>query len=675
MLDRLSIATKLNLVLLLAIALVFGLAGIVISSFLDKRAEDRWVQNLQQISQQATDMTDAYAATLEKYAQTVGRAFAEDFIGNVRLDPDRLITSGTNTIPVLIYDGEPLNNNFTQVDKFTDTTKAVATIFIRKGNDFIRATTSLKKENGERAIGTALDQQHPAYKALMASSSYTGRATLFSNDYMTHYEPLKDGTGNTVGAVFIGINFTEGMKSLKQKIQSVQVGTAGYIFVATTTGSNAGYAIIHPGQEGKNLFDVKGPSGQPPAIKAVLEKKQGALAYDYLDSTGKIRTSLAFVQTFEPWNWTIVAVLNRSDIAAETGTINILLTLTGLVVVIALAICVFMSTRTWVSLPLQQAINVLHEVAEGELNVHIEHDGQDEVGQLFAATKQMCANLRAMVGDINTSIDGLSNEAHELSVASDHSTRIASDQNSAAAAMAAALQQIASSVQQVSQHARETKEVAGRFGTISDNGVTTVGQTISSMNEIAVTVREVSEALALLEAQSEQISSIVSVIQEIANQTNLLALNAAIEAARAGESGRGFAVVADEVRKLAERTASSTQEISATVVAIQDRSRNAVEQMNSGLGKVEGGVTLANEAGNRIAEIRQNTSLVEDSIVAISQAIDEQSAANQEVVNSVEKVAEQAELNHRQAESTSSTADNLTKMAGHLRDSVSRFRC
>ncbi|GHU07649.1 methyl-accepting chemotaxis protein [Betaproteobacteria bacterium] len=675
MLDRLSISAKLNLVLLLAITLVFGLAGVVISKFLDKRAEERWIHNLQQISQQATDMTAAYASTLEKYAQTVGKEFAYSFTGNVRLDPDHLIPSGTSTIPALLYNGEPLNNNFTEVDRFTSTTQAVATIFIRKGNDLIRAATSLKKENGERAIGTALDQQHPAYKALMMSSNYTGRASLFGSDYMTHYEPLKDRSGNMVGAVFIGINFTEGLQSLKQKIQSVQVGTSGYIFVATTTGNNAGYAVIHPTAEGKNLFDLQGIQGQPPAIKEILEKKQGALAYDYPDSAGKVRASLAFVQAFEPWNWTIVAVLNRSDIAAETSTIHILLLFTGLVVVIALAVCVFMSTRTWVSLPLNQVIDVIHEVAAGELNVRIEHDGQDEVGQLFAATKQMCANLRSMVGEINTSIDGLSNEAHELSVASDHTTRIASEQSIAATAMAAALQQIASSVQQVSHHAHETKEVTGRFGTISDTGVTTVGQTINSMNEIAVTVREVSAALALLEEQSEQISSIVGVIHEIANQTNLLALNAAIEAARAGESGRGFAVVADEVRKLAERTASSTQEISATVIAIQERSRNAVTQMNNGLGKVEGGVALANEAGNRIAEIRQNTSLVEESIVAISQAIDEQSAANQEVVNSVEKVAEQAELSHRQAENTSSTADKLTKMAEHLRESISRFRC
>jgi methyl-accepting chemotaxis protein len=669
----LSIAAKLNLVLLLAIVLVFGLAGIVISNFLDKRAEERWTHNLQQTSQQVLYMTEAYSSALEKYAATVGVEFADDFMGNVRLESGNLITSGTSAVPALIYEGAPLNNNFTKVDKLTATTQAVATIFIRKGEEFIRATTSLKKENGERAIGTALDPQHPAYKAIMSGSSYTGRAILFGNDYMTHYEPLKDNAGRMVGAIFIGIDFTEGLKSLKRKIQSVQVGTSGYVYVVLKSGKDAGKAVIHPTREGSSLLDIKDAQGRP-VIKDILDKDEGILDYIYPNSSGKDTSHLGAAISFEPWNWLIVTVLDKSDIDAETRTIHILLLITGLVVVISLAVSVVMSTRRWVSLPLRQAANVIQEVAGGALNVQIENQSHDEVGELFAATKTMCTNLRNIVRDINVSIDGLSKEAQELSVTSGQSTRIASDQNESATAMAAALQQIAASTEQVSEHARETKEVAGRFGTISDNGVRTVGQTISSINEIATTVRDVSEALTLLEEQSEQISSIVGVIQEIANQTNLLALNAAIEAARAGETGRGFAVVADEVRKLAERTASSTHEINTTVVAIQERSRNTVAQMHAGLSKVESGVTQANDAGNSIAEIRKNTSLVEESITAISLAIDEQSVANQGVVSGVEKIAEQAELNHRQTENTSSTADSLQKMAGQLRECISRFR-
>ncbi|GHU15561.1 hypothetical protein FACS189441_7410 [Betaproteobacteria bacterium] len=135
MFNRLTIAAKLNLVLLIAIALVFGLAGIVISSFLDTRAEERWVQTLQQISQQTEDMTEAYGVTLEQYAETVGREFAAEFNGNIRLDSATLMISGANSIPALIYEGAPLNNNFRKVDRFTATTQAVATIFIRKGND------------------------------------------------------------------------------------------------------------------------------------------------------------------------------------------------------------------------------------------------------------------------------------------------------------------------------------------------------------------------------------------------------------------------------------------------------------------------------------------------------------------------------------------------------------
>jgi methyl-accepting chemotaxis protein len=287
----------------------------------------------------------------------------------------------------------------------------------------------------------------------------------------------------------------------------------------------------------------------------------------------------------------------------------------------------------------------------------------------------MCADLRAVIGEINGDVRQLSTDAHVLADTSRQTTKIADEQNASATAMAAALQQIASSIEQVSEHARSTKEMMEKFGVISDTSVQTVTRTIESMNEIAVVMTHVSETVTLLRQQSEQISSVVNIIQEIAEQTNLLALNAAIEAARAGEQGRGFAVVADEVRKLAERTAISTKEIGNTIKAIQERAQGANEEMKNELSKVAAGVELANEAGKRIAEIRQNASQVEEAITGISVAIDEQSTANHQVANGVEKIAQQAEQNLIQARSTSTTAEELQKMASHLHSGMTRFQC
>jgi methyl-accepting chemotaxis protein-2 (aspartate sensor receptor) len=676
-LSRLPIALRLNLALLLAVFVVFTIAGIAINHFVTRSSQTRWEENLRAFDDQVVKMIEAYQPALEEHAEMVGLQFAETFRGQVALSGQQ-VASGELAAPVLLHGGVPVNNDFALVDRFTATTGAVATVFVRSGDDFIRVSTSLKKQDGDRAIGTRLDREHPAYAALLANKDFTGRAFLFGYDYMTHYVPLRDNAGRVIGSMFVGINFSEGMRALKEKIKASRFGQTGYAYVVEMGGQNAGVALVHPRREGENLAEIKDAAGRA-VVAEMLEKKEGLFRYEWPDGKGGFVPRLAVARAFDAWDWLIVASLDMSDIHAETRTTQALLVITGLAVVLVLGLCVFAATRAWVSRPLQRAIAITHAVARGELTIDIDDVGakgetQDEVSQLFAATQDMCQGLRQMIGDIHANIGVLSEEALALAAASEQASRGANSQNESATEMASALQQISGSIRQVAENAQETRSVANRFVEISDNGVATVGRAIDSINEIAVTVRDVSEAVTRLGEQSERISGIVDVIQEIANQTNLLALNAAIEAARAGESGRGFAVVADEVRKLAERTATSTKEISNTIREILERSRHAAGQMEDSLAKVENGVKLAHEAGDRIADIRRNTEHVEKAVAGISLAIEEQSTANHEVAANVEVIAMQAEQNLQQAQNTSKTAHEMERMSEQLRESVSRFR-
>ena len=170
-----------------------------------------------------------------------------------------------------------------------------------------------------------------------------------------------------------------------------------------------------------------------------------------------------------------------------------------------------------------------------------------------------------------------------------------------------------------------------------------------------------------------QIGEVTAVISAISDQTNLLALNAAIEAARAGETGRGFAVVADEVRKLAERTAKATDEITGMVAAIQKGTRLAVETMNEGVTRVEGGVELAGQAGASMEQIRAGATQVVDAVADISAALREQGAASNEIARSVEHIAQMAEQNSAAVRDTANTAQRLEGLAQHLRDEVAHF--
>src|SRR5690606_24001838 len=109
----------------------------------------------------------------------------------------------------LLLEGQSLNGDFTLVDEFRDLTAGTATIFVRSGDDFLRITTSVKQENGLRAIGTRLDRGHPAYALLLQGQRYVGRAALFGRQYMTQYTPVRDQAGEIIAVLYVGFDYTD----------------------------------------------------------------------------------------------------------------------------------------------------------------------------------------------------------------------------------------------------------------------------------------------------------------------------------------------------------------------------------------------------------------------------------------------------------------------------------
>jgi methyl-accepting chemotaxis protein len=216
--------------------------------------------------------------------------------------------------------------------------------------------------------------------------------------------------------------------------------------------------------------------------------------------------------------------------------------------------------------------------------------------------------------------------------------------------------------------------ISNKSGEHSTRGGEIIHKTTSEMAQIAETVRQTSHTIEELGQHSNQISSIVQVIKDVADQTNLLALNAAIEAARAGEQGRGFAVVADEVRKLAERTSKATDEISQMIGSIQSSAHAAVTGMGSTVRQVDGGVALARQAGDAINQIKEGSGQVVVVVNDISAALAEQSAASNDIAVHVEKVAQMSEENSAAASKSASEASQLEALADTMRASVSRFK-
>jgi methyl-accepting chemotaxis protein len=240
--------------------------------------------------------------------------------------------------------------------------------------------------------------------------------------------------------------------------------------------------------------------------------------------------------------------------------------------------------------------------------------------------------------------------------------------------MAASMEELSVSIDQMSAHATQSNQLAKQSGEASREGRDVTQSAAREMAAIAEGARQSATIVAELGNLSTEISGIVNVIKDIADQTNLLALNAAIEAARAGEQGRGFAVVADEVRKLAERTSSSTQQISDMISRIQNGTRRAVDAMQADVERANQGEQLAHRAGESISQIEQRATEVVDAVNEIQMALTEQSAAARDVAVKVEQIAQMTESNSSASSRTSYTASEVSNLAGRLNGLMAGFR-
>ncbi|GLR64160.1 methyl-accepting chemotaxis protein [Marinospirillum insulare] len=292
------------------------------------------------------------------------------------------------------------------------------------------------------------------------------------------------------------------------------------------------------------------------------------------------------------------------------------------------------------------------EIGSGNLVGPAPMGKADEIGGVFNAVQVMRNHLLEVAFQMSQSSRSLGLAATEMLSASQATAEGATSQSHSSASMAAALEELSTSVEQIGASATAAHTASNKAGEVAKRGAEAVYASSKEISAIAGVVNTSAAKLKDLEQLSDKIGEIVSTIREIAEQTNLLALNAAIEAARAGEHGRGFAVVADEVRNLAERTAQSTVEISDMVTQIQNRTEEAVTEMQASVLQVDEGVSKAEGAGQSVAAIETETSKVVQTTLDIQGTLQEQALAAKEVAESIEAIARLAESNAAQASQT-----------------------
>ncbi|MGD7340523.1 Cache 3/Cache 2 fusion domain-containing protein, partial [Ralstonia pseudosolanacearum] len=284
-----SLGSRLAVAGLAALVLVFGAFALAISQSSLRTLEDHAQSAMRDQEAAMRDMIALFDGTMRTEADRFLTAFADAAPGPYSVDPAQTVAVAGKPTPTFKSGDTVMNLDFAVPDKFfARTGGTIATVFARTGDDFVRVTTSLKKENGERAIGTRLDRAHPSYRALMAGESFRGLAWLFGVPYMSKYEPVRDAAGKVVGALYVGVDVRAELALLKDKIRSHGIGkTGGYFVIDGKAGADQGKVLIDrdPGREGKNLLDAKDADGLA-WVREMIERKDGILRHTLADTEG-----------------------------------------------------------------------------------------------------------------------------------------------------------------------------------------------------------------------------------------------------------------------------------------------------------------------------------------------------------------------------------------------------
>lgn len=298
----------------------------------------------------------------------------------------------------------------------------------------------------------------------------------------------------------------------------------------------------------------------------------------------------------------------------------------------------------------------------------------DTIGEIVDSFNKMAANLRLLIGQTIS----LSNKVHDGSariVDFMHDTISNLDQqHSKSDEIELAVSNLATTIGEIADHARDAANGARVAAQIAREGGTVVQQSVNGMRQIESSVNLAAASIQELNRHSENIGKTVILIKEISDQTNLLALNAAIEAARAGEQGRGFSVVADEVRKLAERAVNATNEISAMVVSIRQQTADVISHMNNSSNEVKRGVDNANLAGQSLEKIVESVAQVTTMVESVASTTARQNESVTRVENNIAEIAKLIDTNTEIIAKGETASKELDALSGDLNATVKVFK-
>ncbi|MDH5256657.1 MAG: HAMP domain-containing methyl-accepting chemotaxis protein [Gammaproteobacteria bacterium] len=435
---------------------------------------------------------------------------------------------------------------------------------------------------------------------------------------------------------------------------------SGYLEIVT----NPAHNLKHIETQLKSPVKILNNKGKALHIsKKWDDTAENTLAVDYTLKSEK-NEDLLKIQVIED-----ISIFN--DKFSNTRLISLVAFTTILVLGIIFSLFVF---SKFVFSPLKKLADSMKKSADGDLSSDIDTDGLTELKIIGTSLQSLVSSLHAQMSEVQKTATDLSSSSITLSRNTGETNDAIQKQLLETDQVAAAINEMTATVQEVSSHAEQASSAAKTANSETVRGQQVVDDTIRHINTLSSDIDNTSSVIENLKAESENIGSVMTVIQGIAEQTNLLALNAAIEAARAGEQGRGFAVVADEVRTLANRTQDATQNIQNIIEKVQNGASEAMQSMVESKDKSQSTVEQAAIAGESLKSITNAVNNILEMNVQIATAATEQTSVAEGISESIESINQVAQSTASGAGKIAGSGDEMATLSSNLQQLVSKFK-
>lgn len=541
------------------------------------------------------------------------------------------------SVPRVFLDGSPLQNH-SFVDQILGETGHVATVFVRTDSGFVRVSTSIKKEDGTRAVLSYIPLDAEVSRSLSSGTSFYGRAKILSDWYITAYEPIKDAKGRVLGALFFGSKDTT-YEKLRDQLREQRLLKSGYYFIL----SSKGVMLLHPVLEGKNVVGETALDGQK-IFQDMVNHKAGTLNYRWLNAeTKQAQNKTAFFEEFPALDWIVAASLNTSEIDEHVYALRSIIAWTMSLSLACMAVLIAL----------------------------LSHSISKSLGHISTQIQSSTASVSSQAGLMSKS-------AIILAEAS-------TQQAAAVQETAATIDEISAMVAKNLESAGEAKLSSEQTQAVTDEGHRTMKNLEASVERMSTRneetqqrVRESYEEIFGIIAMVRDVESKIKVINDIVFQTKLLSFNAAVEAARAGEQGKGFAIVAAEVGNLAQMTGNSAQEITQAVSSMVTRIESIISTANKSVDQIFAQAKLdtkecvesASECAQVLSRIKENTNNLHRNISEVAAASLEQSEGVRQLATAMHEIDAATQQNDSLAASSQENSRDLSTHATALDEAI-----